>query len=99
MDKPRVYSFRHKDAPPDAVRVDRASKFGNPFVIGADGNRQEVIEKYDHWLGNQVGLTVSVVKELKGKNLICWCAPPGGATTDDPPVCHGQVLLRVANGG
>lgn len=27
-------------------------------------------------------------KELKGKDLVCWCAPK---------LCHGDVLLEIAN--
>lgn len=36
---------------------------------------------------------------LRGLTLACWCAPPkNGAplTLEEPEVCHGQVLLRIA---
>jgi Domain of unknown function (DUF4326) len=29
------------------------------------------------------------LSELRGRDLICWCAPER---------CHGDVLLRLANG-
>ena len=39
------------------------------------------------------GLTASLIQEikdeLKGKDLVCFCAPK---------LCHGEVLLRIANG-
>lgn len=36
------------------------------------------------------GFCERVRKELKGKNLACWCKP------DSP--CHADVLLEIANG-
>ena len=62
--------------------------FGNPYEIGRDGNRQEVINKYEDWINTNLGLKSKAQLELKGKNLVCWCAPLP---------CHGDVLLRIAN--
>ena len=36
-----------------AIYIGRGSKWGNPFVIGKDGTRAEVIEKYGQWLADQ----------------------------------------------
>ncbi len=72
--------------PKGAVYIGRPSKWGNPYVIGKDGTRNEVIAKYKlHLLMS--GL-VNEVKELKGKDLVCWCAP-------EP--CHGDILLELSN--
>jgi len=68
------------------VYIGRPSKWGNPFVIGKDGNRQEVVRKYEEWLLNNK--LMNDVHELQGKNLVCWCAPLA---------CHGDVLLKYAN--
>jgi hypothetical protein len=68
------------------VFIGRPSKWGNPFVIGKDGNRREVIRKYEEWLQWESGLLADV-HELKGKNLVCYCAPLK---------CHGDVLLQLA---
>lgn len=62
-----------------------ASKWGNPFVIGKDGTRDEVIEKYRQWIVTQPQL-IKDLPELKGKILGCWCAPLK---------CHGEVLLEL----
>jgi len=35
---------------PDRIYVGRPSKWGNPFVIGRDGSRDEVIAKYRAWI-------------------------------------------------
>src|SRR5437867_8640568 len=75
-----------KRAPYD-VSVGRPSPFGNPFVIGRDGDRGAVIHKYRAWLLAQAALVERVRRELAGKVLGCWCAPLP---------CHGDVLADVA---
>ena len=43
-----VINIRHGRAvlkEPDVVRIDRATKWGNPFVIGRDGDRARVIAR------------------------------------------------------
>jgi hypothetical protein len=71
------------------VYIGRPSQWGNPFAIGPDGTRADVIAKYEAWLREQPGLMASV-GELRGKVLGCWCAPQA---------CHGDVLVRLAEGG
>ncbi len=62
--------------------------WGNPFIIGKDGTRGQVIEKYREWLLEQPSLVEKAKKELKGKVLGCWCAPQS---------CHGDVLAEIVN--
>lgn len=69
------------------VYVGRPSKWGNPFTIGRDGTRQEVIGRYERWLLTQPEL-LAALPDLAGKTLACWCAPRP---------CHGDVLARLAN--
>ncbi len=49
-------------------------KYGNRFVIGRDGTREEVIQRYIDWFTTQDHLITSI-GELTGSDLICWCAP------------------------
>jgi len=72
------------------VYVGRPSKWGNPFAIGRDGTREEVIEKYRQWILLQPALVEEIKKELAGKVLGCWCAPWP---------CHAEVLAELAGGG
>ena len=65
----------------------KASIWGNPFVIGKDGTRDEVMVKYREWLLGNPEL-LKKLPELKGKVLGCWCAPEA---------CHGDVLSALAN--
>lgn len=87
---PKVLSKRSASAIElrHAVYVGRPSPFGNPFVIGRDGNREEVIKKFRAWLLSQPALITRVQSELRGKDLVCWCSPLA---------CHADVLLEVAN--
>ena len=91
-DGPRVYSLRRgaEKPPPDAVRVDRKSPYGNPFVIGADGDRATVIAKHEAWWFEdaQADLRARALHELRGRDLACWCAPEA---------CHADLLLRFCN--
>lgn len=73
--------------PETCIYIGRPSKWGNPFQIGRDGDREEVIEKYRRYLLHSPGLLYQLT-ELKDKNLVCWCAPLP---------CHGDVLLELAN--
>lgn len=87
---PKVLNKKTHGVPAGAVYIGRPSKWGNPFVIGADGNRADVIAKYKAWLLKNPKLVQDAKHELAGKSLVCWCAPEA---------CHGDVLLNIANGG
>jgi len=84
---PKVWNVKDKKRPVDAIFIGRDSKWGNPFHVGRDGTRYEVIAKYEKWLWSQPSL-LRDVGELKGKDLVCFCAPKA---------CHGDILIRLAN--
>lgn len=65
----------------------KKSKWGNPFKIGRDGTREEVLQKYRTWVVHQPEL-LNDLHELEGKTLGCWCKP------DD---CHGDFLAILAD--
>lgn len=69
------------------VYIGRPSKWGNPFKIGPDGSRKEVIEKYRKYILNNDDLLNSL-HELENKILGCWCKPKA---------CHGDVLVELVN--
>ena len=93
----RVVHWRDREQYPEWVYVGRpiprqrikGSPFANPFKIGKDGSRADVLAKYSQWIASQPEL-IQQARALKGKVLVCWCAP------DD---CHGHVLARIAEGG
>jgi len=69
------------------IYIGRGSKWGNPFVIGRDGTREEVIRKYEQYLTNNIEL-MNDLHELKGRVLGCWCSPLP---------CHGDILSKYAS--
>ena len=69
------------------IYIGRPSKWGNPFSIGKDGTRKEVIEKYKKYILNNEKL-MNDLYELEGKVLGCWCKPKA---------CHGDVLVELVN--
>ena len=72
------------------VRIDRRTKWGNPFRIGQDGDRGAVIEKYRRWLWRKIQreeVNLYELADLHGCELGCHC---------HPIPCHGDVLARAA---
>lgn len=71
-----------------AIRIDRSSKYGNPFVIDHDGNRDAVCHAFEkHYLPHKPSIHKDIEK-LRGKVLICHCYPER---------CHGDALIRLIN--
>ncbi len=93
---PRVWNKYAGDAPANAVYIGRGvwSKFGNPFShMSVHGTvkvatRAEAVAAYAIWLEQDPALIATVKRDLRGKDLVCWCAPAQ---------CHGDILLKVAN--
>lgn len=87
--------------PPNTIKVDRTSKWGNPFIVGVHGTRAECVRLFELLLGGVLCVSCGNVdaqrayidmakcdhEELRGKNLACWC--PQNAP------CHATVLLAM----
>ncbi|CCB64428.1 DUF4326 domain-containing protein [Hyphomicrobium sp. MC1] len=58
------------------------------YVCASDA---EAVYCYKNYINSQFGMDLldDAQKELRGKNLACWCRP--GAP------CHADVLLEIAN--
>ena len=69
-------------------QIDRWSDWGNPFLIGGDGNRDTVCESFKVYFNLKLELNQKV-KQLKGKALGCHCYPLR---------CHGDHLKQLADG-
>ena len=67
------------------VRIDRRSKWGNPFKIGPGCTREHAIACYEKHLHFHPEL-MAALPELAGKRLGCWCKPRA---------CHGDVLVKL----
>ncbi len=92
---PTVYN-KYKKPPEGAVYIGRPTKWGNPFthLVGKSkaefvvATREEAVTKFKEWFLSQPELVAAAKRELRGKDLICWCKPAS---------CHGDVILEIAN--
>ncbi len=93
----KIWNKRDRNVPSDAVYVGRPTKWGNPFThLGSKyaaqkvETRDEAVDLYRHWIyeSPQDWLHTAARLELRGKDLVCWCAPKS---------CHADVLLEIAN--
>ena len=89
----RIVNKRNCKGP--GVYIGRPSALGNPFVIGRDGDREEVIRKYRDFLNTaihddeRIKAEFERLEELNKKGdviLICWCAPSK---------CHGEIIKEI----
>ena len=77
-------------------RIDRATRFGNPFRMKKDGGeytREGCVDAYREWFHDKIDSEPafrSAVEELRGETLGCWCKPAA---------CHGDVILEYLEGG
>jgi Domain of unknown function (DUF4326) len=80
---PKLYNKATNSIPPGAVYIGRPSRWGNPFHLNREVDRDYVCDKFGSKVISQLD-----VSELRGKDLVCWCAPRR---------CHGDSILRKAN--
>jgi len=83
---PRVWNAATEDYPAWAVPIARPTPLGNPYVIGRDGTREEVLAKYEAYVRRRPGL-LARIQALQGKDLLCWCYPQA---------CHGDIIIRLS---
>ena len=71
------------------VYIGRGSKWGNPFVMRSEADRERVIEQFRKYLWEQIktgAITKDELRVLDGKRLGCFCAPKA---------CHGDVIVAA----
>lgn len=84
----KVYNVKDSNIPEGAVYIGRRSPWGNQFIIGVHGDRDQVIAKFKAWCSHNPWFVERVQRDLIDKNLVCHCTPLA---------CHGDVLLEIAN--
>lgn len=77
-------------------KICRGSLLGNPYVIGVDGTREQVIERYKEWFKFLLKSKVfrDELAKLKGKKLGCFCKQP-----DKEIACHGDTIANYLDNG
>jgi len=84
----RVWNKNKEKPPKDAVFVGRPSKWGNPFKARYESQREWAIKQFREWVLSKPELVEAIKKELRGKDLVCYCKPKN---------CHADVLFEIAN--
>jgi hypothetical protein len=75
--------------PPNTVKVDRTTRFGNPFPLTAARSRSNALAAFADYLERRLAEEPRFLDPIRGKNLACWCS------LDEP--CHADILLEAAN--
>ena len=69
----------------------RPGFWGNPFSIGTDGSREEVLQKYRDWFDLMLNcpqkdvFLQALTKLAEAPALVCCCKPQD---------CHGDILIE-----
>jgi hypothetical protein len=72
---------------PGDVRIDRRTKWGNPFMMQKESDRDRVCDDYERYymvVWKDLGLDISEL--MDAKRLGCWCKPKR---------CHGDFLKSL----
>ena len=83
-------AFEYAHVHDNTVLIDRRTRWGNPFRVGRDGSRDEVIARYraDLWRRIRAGeIAIEELAAIANCWYACWCLPRP---------CHGLVLARAA---
>ena len=91
--------------PPNTVKVDRSTPWGNPYRAGVHCDHQHAVDCHRFLLTQKKPARSAPwpdsdpmiychdilrnIEALRGKDLACWCS------LETP--CHAEVLLELAN--
>jgi len=73
--------YKDKVLAKTSTYVGRGSLYGNPFVVGVDGDRNKVCDRYEKEILPKLNLM-----PLFGKDVVCFCSPAR---------CHGDSILNA----
>lgn len=90
MPLPRVLNKYRDEIPAGAVSIMRPGPWGNPYKIGRDGDRAEVLAKYRALLRGRLDNSTRFRREFLAladvPALVCCCKPAA---------CHGDVMVEM----
>lgn len=83
--------------PPNTLKVDRSTRWGNPFSAAEAGSAAAAVALHRRWMSGDVAApdgaappsAAALRQALGGRHLACWCP------LDGP--CHADLLLAIAN--
>ncbi len=83
--------------PANTLKVDRTTRWGNPFTIAECGSAAIAVAQHGRWMRGELAApgcaepptSEAIRAALGGRHLACWCALNGP--------CHADLLLTLAN--
>jgi len=69
----------------------KSGEFGNPFVVGRDGEHGECVRLFAAWFHSDEGASMRALVDArikKGDRLGCFCKPSA---------CHGDIIAAYVN--
>ncbi len=83
--------------PANTVKVDRTTRWGNPFTAADCGSIALAVASHGRWMRGEIGApgaveppdAAAIRVALAGRNLACWCPSTGPY--------HADLLLKIAN--
>lgn len=79
----RIITTEHRD---EVKRIDRATIWGNPFILHDESMRKAVCEAFEIYARDRLLIDPDWLEPLRGFDLACWCAPKQ---------CHGDIILKL----
>lgn len=73
---------------PYDIFIGRPSPYGNPFIIGENGTRKEVLAKFKEYF-KHLSTSNLLLDDLNNKKIACWCSMDQS--------CHGDILIELFN--
>ena len=70
----------------NGINIMRGSRWGNPFIVGVDGTREEVVRLFEEYAFWRIRVQPKWLEPLKDKDIVCCCAPAP---------CHGDVIVDI----
>lgn len=101
----RVFArYNAKDIPVN-VYIGRPSILGNPFATRDSKTLEDRIGnciKYKFYLFDIIKTNsrpdiIQAIKDLKDKNVVCWCSNGKQSTTEGARYCHGHIMLSACD--
>lgn len=101
----RVFAKYNKEPDQDNIYIGRPSILGNPYMTNDSKTLQDRIDNCIKFRNNLFEIIntnsnpelIEAVRNLDGKNVICWCSNGTSSVTGGARYCHGHVLLYASD--
>lgn len=101
----RVFAQYNKEADENNIYIGRPSELGNPYMTNDSKTIEDRISNCIKFRNNLFTIIradvnpglIEQIKNLRDKNVICWCSNGTDSITKGARYCHGHVLLYASD--